>query len=442
MTILKIAFKNLNRQKKRSALLAIAVAIAFFVVIFIEGFSTGALQGLSYQIAKIIGGNLMISGVERTEKNINDEEVDTLLSSTEIIEKAIKEAGIKTTASSVSTRDYGTILFETNSLPAEIAGIDFETAHQLKESIVLKEGSWENMQKETALLISEDVAAELKLNLHDIVLFETKTKTGQATVCEFSIEAITKKAGALDALKNYCSRSYINKIKQMDKNNFSFYTVFVQNPKKQAEYALRLEKTLSKYAPVTNLVQARIENPQNPFTALERQLKKSKNLGTTYMVASMLDTATQLTTLAMIMNVISIAVLAVLLIIIMIGLSNTFRMIVHERKGEIGTMRSCGVRAWQVKLLFTYEAVLLSILGAVAGFILAIIVLQIISFIPISPESAFSVFSFDKHLQWKLSPFSVIVKFLVVGILTILAARAPASKASTMIPAEALRTGK
>ena len=58
MNILKIAFRNLNRQKRRSALLVIAIIFAFLIVTLIDGLANGARKSLEYQIAKIVGGHV------------------------------------------------------------------------------------------------------------------------------------------------------------------------------------------------------------------------------------------------------------------------------------------------------------------------------------------------------------------------------------------------
>ena len=64
MNILKIAFRNLNRQKRRSVLLVIAIVFAFFIVTFIDGMSAGAMKSMEYQLAKVIGGHVYILKTE------------------------------------------------------------------------------------------------------------------------------------------------------------------------------------------------------------------------------------------------------------------------------------------------------------------------------------------------------------------------------------------
>ena len=63
--IYKLAFKNLTRQKKRNAILAIAIAFGFFVVTAIDGLTAGIVDNLENQIAQLVGGTVLIQGIEK-----------------------------------------------------------------------------------------------------------------------------------------------------------------------------------------------------------------------------------------------------------------------------------------------------------------------------------------------------------------------------------------
>ena len=64
-TIIKLAFKNLTRQKRRNAILAIAIAFGFFVVTFLDGLTTGMVGNLENTITQIAGGTVILAGYEK-----------------------------------------------------------------------------------------------------------------------------------------------------------------------------------------------------------------------------------------------------------------------------------------------------------------------------------------------------------------------------------------
>ncbi len=64
--IFRLALRNLTRQKRRSFILAIAIAFGFFVVTGIDGRASGAVTNLEYQMTQLVGGTVLVAGFEKT----------------------------------------------------------------------------------------------------------------------------------------------------------------------------------------------------------------------------------------------------------------------------------------------------------------------------------------------------------------------------------------
>ena len=142
-----------------------------------------------------------------------------------------------------------------------------------------------------------------------------------------------------------------------------------------------------------------------------------------------------------IVHIVTTVILLVILLIVMVGVSNTYRMVLYERIREIGTMRALGMTGKDTRKVFTSEAVVLCVIGAVLGLILAIIVMAIIHTIPIHNE-ALSLFLSKGHFSFKVSLGTVILQYILLIVLTSWAVRGSAKKAASLSPAEALRTIK
>ena len=444
MNILKIAFRNLNRQKRRSALLVIAIVFAFLIVTLIDGLSAGARKSLEYQVAKAIGGHVYVVGAEKAPDKTEDDKANEYLppESVDLIKQIIKEEKIDALYTTVRVQRYGTLIFAGKQLTAQIAGCKFDEEEALRNSFAFKEGGWENVKIENALFIPEKTADALNASLNDIILYETTTLNGQATVAEFQIAGIYQDQSQFDQMQFYANFDYLNKIAEVPAGYAVQMGIFLKDENQQDAVASIFENRLAEYGPVTSRELAAQFNPTSPGQELLRQLNEGKWDGTKYAVMTFYDFAPQMVTLSQTIQWISLGVLLVLLLVTMIGISNTFRMVVHERKGEIGTMRSCGISRGKVSLLFLAEAGFLSVIGAASGFVLALLVMQIISFIPISIDSVLSMLTTNGHFLWILSPTVICLKFLLTACLAILAALGPAIRAANMIPAEALRSSK
>lgn len=425
-------------------LLVIAIVFAFLIVTLIDGLSAGARKSLEYQIAKIIGGHVYVTGAEKAPDKTEDDKANEYLppESVELVNKIIKEEKIDALYTTVRVLRYGSLIFAGNQLTAQIAGCKFDEEEALRNSFAFKEGGWENVNIENALFIPQKTAEALNVALNDVILYEMTTLSGQATVAEFQIAGIYQDQSQFDQQQFYANFDYLNKIAELPKGSASQMGIFLKDENQQDAVAAIFEKHLAEYGPVTSRELAAQFNPTSPGQELLRQLNDGKWDGTKYAVMTFYDFAPQMVTLSQTIQWVSFGVLLVLLLVTMIGISNTFRMVVHERKGEIGTMRSCGVSRGKVSLLFLAEAGFLSVIGAAAGFVLALLVMLIISLIPISIDSVLSMLTTNGHFLWILSPTVICLKFLLTACLAVLAALGPAIRAANMIPAEALRSSK
>ena len=176
---------------------------------------------------------------------------------------------------------------------------------------------------------------------------------------------------------------------------------------------------------------------------LNKQLLGEENSweGVKYVVESLDDGAPALKTAMNIVHLVTTIILIVILLIVMVGVSNTYRMVLYERIREIGTMRALGMTGKDTGKTFTLEAIALCVIGAFAGFVLAIIVMAFLGIPKYSAESV-QFFLYNGHMSFTLSPFSILVQYILMIILTSFAVRGTAKKAARMSPAEALRTVK
>ena len=127
------------------------------------------------------------------------------------------------------------------------------------------------------------------------------------------------------------------------------------------------------------------------------------------------------------------------MIITMVGLINTFRMVLIERTKEIGTMRAIGMHRGSVRSIFLLEALYLSLFGAAAGILLSFTTTIITGLIRFTSDSALGLFLHNGRLQFITSPGSVIRVVIMLAVMTLLAVYLPARKAAKLRVVDALR---
>jgi putative ABC transport system permease protein len=126
-----------------------------------------------------------------------------------------------------------------------------------------------------------------------------------------------------------------------------------------------------------------------------------------------------------VMTILLGAIASVSLLVGGIGIMNIMLVSVTERTREIGIRMAIGAKTWDIRLQFIIEALILSMIGGVAGIIIGI-----------SGSEAISFFA-----GWTtiVSPLSVFLAFGFSGLVGIFFGFYPAYKASLLDPIEALR---
>jgi ABC-type antimicrobial peptide transport system permease subunit len=109
------------------------------------------------------------------------------------------------------------------------------------------------------------------------------------------------------------------------------------------------------------------------------------------------------------------------------GIMNIMFATVAERKQEIGLRKALGAKPSEIRLQFLMEASLISLIGAIAGVVVAVALLIWAAGL-IKSEV-------DVQVSWE----GVAVAMLLTTLIGILFGYQPASKAATLNPVEALR---
>ena len=451
MKTISLALRNLTRNKRRNAILAIAIAFGFFVVTSIDGLTTGMVGCFENQITQLVGGNVIVQGLEwlKPETSEGKAKLVNIVRDRNYVKDIVDELGIKYEYSSCFTQSGGTAIFNGKKSMLQLYGRDLEEK-LLNESFQFKSGGVD-VNVKNGLIISDKVADSLNLQVGDELIYSTYTVYGQNTFADMTVTGIIKSSSFMNSMQAYADIEDVNEIIEMPEGGYSMFSIYLRNKKQQTKAANMIEARIRKDSEknpeinVTSRALAMKTNPGNIGKGLEKQVdpKKPENewKGVKYGVETLYDEIPQIKTILFVVHIITTVILIVILLIVMIGVSNTYRMVLYERIREIGTMRAIGMDGFDTRSVFTNEAVILCVIGALAGLIFSIIVMSIVHLFYIDFD-ALSFFLQKGHFVFKISALSVIIQYVLLIALTTLAVLGSAKKAAEMSPAEALRTVK
>jgi putative ABC transport system permease protein len=128
----------------------------------------------------------------------------------------------------------------------------------------------------------------------------------------------------------------------------------------------------------------------------------------------------------------------IIAIIVVLSIFNTINMSVWERAREIGTIMALGSKRYEVLKLFLLEGLILGILGGLLGIIVGTGLAYVISFIgiPMPPPPGANI-NWVAHIR--VVPKLLFSSFLIALISSLLSSFYPAFKASRLVIADALR---
>ena len=451
MKTVSLALRNLTRNKRRNAILAIAIAFGFFVVTAIDGLTTGMVGNMENQITQLVGGNVITQGLEwlPPETEGGKAKIVNIVRDRDYIKNIVDKCGIKYDYYSCFTSESGQLIFNGKKSVAQLYGRDL-TEKFLLDSFKFVSGGI-NPELENGLIISDKTADSMNLQVGDQVIFSTSTVYGQNTFADMTVMGIIKSNSFINTMQAYCDIEDLNTIIEMPEGGYSMFSLYLKDKNQQTKAAMMIENAIhadhetNPEINATSRLQAMKTNPNNIGKGIDKQLdvRKPENewKGVKYGVETLYDEIPQIKTVLNIVHVITTVILVVILLIVMVGVSNTYRMVLYERIREIGTMRALGMTGKDTRRIFTNEAVILCVIGALAGLIFAGIVMFIVHLIPITNESL-SFFLSKGHFSFKLSILSIIIQYIILIVLTTLAVRGSAKQAARMSPAEALRTVK
>jgi putative ABC transport system permease protein len=404
LTYIKLAWRNIFRNKRRTLITGIAIGLGLASLIFIDALIIGMKVNMVHAATASFLGEGQIHNRQFRETH----EVELTISNHEqVINNLRQDSIIEHFTERVMS--IGMITSPANVNSVTMFGINPATEpymSQIDEAIV--EGGYFESDDQQNIIIGSKLAELLEVGLGDrVVLTVAQAHSGDLSQELFRISGM-----------------YQFNIKEMDRG-----MAFVRLPKAQEMLGLEseiheiaLKFTKPEYGQDTNLpfwdMYSNNINEAIPWTRLMPQL----------------DAALRFADF-------SIFLIGVILFgVVSLGIINTLFMSLHERMFEFGVLRAVGTRPLAMGQLVVFEAGALAIISIILGSIIGFVVTSIIAGTGIDYTGIeYAGITFKELLYPVLEVRQFIVFPIAVFILTLLVGLYPAVYAARISPAEAMR---
>ncbi len=398
--LLKMAFRNLGRNRRRSLLSALAVSMGVGLLLLMASVISGEMRDTLQNSMKLHSGHLQIRAATYDEEKVSLAWDDLVENPEQIIAQLkslpqVKDATPRLFAS-------GIVAAGEESKGVQVYGIDPDSpANQpFREGVVV--GEFLRADDREGILIGKPLATKLKLQVGDQVSLLINTANGEVDEQLFTIRGIySTGTSAFDEGTVFMP---LSKAQAFTGTQNHASTIFVLLHDYQQAEAVAAAVQSSSYQVLT-------------WQKMNELIVQTEDFANAYMV------------------VIYLIVLGITATVV----TNTLVMAVFERTREIGILSAIGMKGRQILALFLTEGGLIATGGVIAGLPLGVLMVALFNWkgFYIGNMGITGLLMSDTiyaYLEWQ----DAINLSIAAYIVTLIASLYPAVIAARMEPVEAL----
>lgn len=401
----KLAWLNLWRNKRRSLIAMASVFYAVVLSIFMQSLQMGTMEQMVANVAGAYSGYIQV----HQKGYWDDQSLDNSLIANDTLAKIIKSTpGI--TESVPRVQSFALASSGNATKGVMVTGVSYEKEKQLSNlQPKIVEGQYFNSDTESNVLLSSGLADYLKLKVNDTIVLLGQGYHASSAAGKYRIKGIIK-LGSPDLNKTL---------------------VFM--PIKTAQTLLSMEGMLNAYA----LVVSDITKIDHSISYLDKHIDTSRYevMGWKTMMPE-LDQAVQGKMAS------GAIIVGVLYMIVAFGIFGTVLMMANERMYEFGVLVAIGMNRRRLALVTVLEALLISFLGVIAGYIASLGLIGYFVKNPIHMTGALA----KSYEQFGLAPYIYtgfhlnifLNQAIIIFVLSVLICLYPLLKISKLKPVDAM----
>ena len=402
--LLRMAWRNVWRNRRRTLIALLAIALGLTLMIFFDGLVGGAKQAIYGNIVRLQGGNVQIHAPGYREK-VAQMPLYALEDADVALQVALAQPQVVAVARRIKTS--GMVSNREGTMPVVITGIEPEreiTVGLVAENIA--RGRYLQTGDEDVLLIGEGLARELKADVGDRI-----TLAGRATHEQMRRRTMTI-VGVYDLGMEVVEKGMVYVSLREAQTLFDLWN-------QATEVAVYLERIGQEPAVVETLQASLFGYEVDAWDTLDPTVRDGLEINDQMMGFFGF----------------------VILLIAGVGILNLMLMAVFERTREIGVLAAMGMNRRETVALFLLEGMLIGLLGALLGSLLGGLVNVYLGRVGLAwtaRDYSDLTAMMGERIFFRLTPAKVFGRALAAAVIAALASLYPAWQASRREPAEAL----
>jgi ABC-type lipoprotein release transport system permease subunit len=417
--LFRLGIKYLYRYRRRYVFLLAALVFGFVVVTFITSLKDGMSANVYYSAQSHYAGDIVAVGYDSRSLqtyHLGQQETAAILNAAEV-------SGLNPqyTVTRTLFGDKGVVYFNGTAIQLKyVIGSDWEGESHLFSKMTF-EGTPELPAGDDGIILSAPIAGGLGVRQGDSLILETETLWGQKNTGVFIVKGIVRDFSIFGYYKAYISRRTLNRLLLYGDEDCSSVGFFLDDPGTAEKKRRQFQAVLAEQVQTGPLVYDRKELGRETGQAWEG-IKVFLYTLPVYLseVSDLLDA----------MNIIAYFLYGMMLLIILVSAVVTYRLILHERTREMGTMRAIGFYGGDLRLVLWTEVFVLGFAALFAGFLLVWILSWAVSFLSFSWFPSFEIFMKDGKLTALYLPKTVMINIVSFFLVLFAAVLVPVFRSS------------
>ena len=402
---LRIAWRNVWRQRRRTLLIAGAMGVMMMMLVFYDGLIGGFEQAIYGNAIQLLGGNIQVHAPGYGDA-LGNKPLLPLADPDAVVRAA--EAQPNVVAASKRIVTGGLVTNREGAFAVSVIGI--ETAKEANITPVadnITKGRYLNPDDGDMIVIGQGLATAMDIDVGDRITMVGSSKNEQNRQRTMTVVGIYDVGvPSVEKAMIYLSLAEAQSLFGLN-GQVTEIVISLKQIGQEQGVINAINGSMSGYE---------VETWESSFPELKQTMEmKTGVMG--YMGVFMLSIAA-------------------------IGILNLLMMAVFERTREIGVIGALGLKPREITFLFLLEGILIGVMGAVIGTVLgsalngffSVVGMDYSQFADLTEYTAL----ISGRIYTQLMPLKVLQHALTVAIIAALAALSPAIQASQREPAEAL----
>jgi ABC-type lipoprotein release transport system permease subunit len=424
--------RNLHRY--RVVLFALVLVVG--VLVFVLGAVLGIRTTLREKASRYFAGDVVVLGYIG-DGNSRIDQPEAVLQAVQQAEasRSFDTRTVSRRSSYYDSREIALFFAGYWTPQRRLVGVEWDREEEILSGFDFAEGGVPEPGDGEAVLISTAVAEELHARVGDRILVSIISRRGRSNTAELTVSGIYRETSFF-GYTTYMERKALNRLKEVPEDRVNEIGVYLQEPGRSQGVAAR---AITEALAAEGLPTFEVLTDRDAYSDASRERREERHYGVVTLQAQLSEITDLLRAVTLIAGVIIVLFLG----IVVIGVGNTYSMIVYERTKEIGTLRALGVSRTRTIGLFLLESLFLGLAGVILGGALGVGSLAAVEQFVQFPDRVWSTLFFvGRRLRWIL-PLEALAAIAALALgASLLGALRSAVRAGMVRPVDALRQEK